>query len=126
MTGRVVHDDVQGILPDILEAVVVRGQQGRRKAFGLGHGGAPLELAGILPATNVKKAAGPGNIVAQAACSAVIARGGVEELGAEGNAVFPGSLETAEIVAVFQYELDDHSASGAFYCRCARHREALV
>ncbi len=125
MTGRVVHDDVQGILPDILEAVVVRGQQGRRKAFGLGHDVAPLELAGIPPAVALK-AAGPGNIVAQAACSAVIARGGVEELGAEGNAVFPRSLETAEIVAVFQEELDDHSANGAFYCRRAHHREALV
>ena len=126
MTGRVAHDDVQGILPDILEAVFARGQQGRRKAFGLGHGGAPLEPAGILPATSVKKAAGPGNIVAQASCSAVIARGGVEELGAEGNAVFPRNLETAEIVAVFQEELDDHSANGAFYCRRAHHREALV
>ncbi len=125
MTGRVAHDDVDGILPCVPDTVVVRDQQARRKAFGLGHGVAPLERAGSLPAVALK-AAGPGNPVAQAAGRAVIARGGVENFDAEGNPVFPGRLETAEIVAVFQQELDDHAARSTFCCRHARQREALV
>ncbi len=71
--------------------------------------GAPLELAGILPANASQKTPGAGDVVAQAACSIGIARGGVEKLGAEGNPVFPGSASAAGIVAVFQTETEDHA-----------------
>ncbi len=123
ITGRVAHDDVDGILPCVPDTVFVRGDQGRYTAFfPLGHGGAPLERAGILPAIALK-AAGPGNIVGQAVVRFGTARGGVENFDAEGNRVVPGSLGTA---AVFRGEPDDQSAIGTFYCRPGRRREDLA
>ncbi len=98
MTGWVVHDDVQGILPVVPEAVVVRGYECISEVLSLNNLGAPLERAGNRPVGGCNTASA-GNIVAQAACSVGIARGGVEELGAEGNLVFPGSAAAAEIVA---------------------------
>ncbi len=126
MTGRVVHDGVNGVLFCVLDPVVVRGEQGRGKVNPLGYDGAPLEVAGILPCVAAYKAAGPGNIVIQAAGSAVIALGGVENLGAEGNRVFPGNFRAAGIVAVVQGEPDDRSANDTFCCRHAPQREGLA
>ncbi len=107
MTGRVAHDDENGILPDIHEVVVVRKYNYVLKTISHGNVGAHLELADAINTSHLQNTAGTGNIVGQAVSRVGIARGAVENFGAEGNLVVPGRHSAAAIVAPFESERDD-------------------
>ena len=111
--GRVAHNDENGILPDIHEVVVVRSYQCVLEKLSSGNVGTHLELAGDLKGA-AQNAAGTGNIVGQAAGLVGIARGAVENFGAEVNPVVPGHASAAEIVASFEFEPDDCAAGVIF------------